>query len=223
MQPSAGGNSFRNKINGFGRRQPVLGAIIAIVAGLVIACCAFGFIAQALSYLPGHGGNSSASTENAAQYRHDASPITVSNLAKDPNAYKGRNVTFQAVILNFIQDSSGNTNGANVSDPNGNFSVVQIIFSPSLSVQKVNQGDTITVWGQVAGTFAETNAFGATIHEGVVQESYLDDSTANYSDYSAHRPATDSSAFEQWRRYTRDRDPATLSYRIRRECCSQRA
>jgi hypothetical protein len=129
-------------------------------------------------------------TESPAQYKASAKRVTVAEIAKDPNAYKRQTITFTAVIANFVQDSSGNTAGANVMDPNDYSSVVQIAFTPHFSLAKVNKGDTIVVWGKGLGAFSGTNAFGATITEGGVQEVYLDDSTSGYSDTSVTNPSS---------------------------------
>lgn len=129
-------------------------------------------------------------TESPARYKASAHPVTVADLAKDPNAYKGKPVKFTAVISDFVQDSSGNTAGANVEDPNDYSSVVQIAFTPSFSLAHVNKGDTIEVWGQGLGAFTGTNAFGATITEGAVQEVYLHDYTSGYSDTTVTDPSS---------------------------------
>lgn len=99
-------------------------------------------------------------------------------------------MTFQAVVVNFVPDSNGNNAAANVADPNDYSTVVLIKFSTLLSVQKINKGDSITVWGQGDGSLTGTNAFGATIHEGAVQELYLHDSTTGYNDYNSTVPQT---------------------------------
>jgi len=127
-------------------------------------------------------------TESASQYRDAAQQVSVSDIAKDPNAYKSNSVVFQAVIVSFVHDSSGNTAGANVVDPNDYSSIIQIVFSPFASVQDMNKNDTITVWGQGAGSFTGTNAFGATIQEGGVQELYLHDSATGYNDNNITDP-----------------------------------
>ena len=131
-----------------------------------------------------------ASQESPAQYKASASSVSVSDISKDPSGYKGKTVKFTAVIANFVQDSSGNTAGANVDDPNDYSSVVQIEFTPSFDISKVNKGDTIEVWGQDLGAFSGTNAYGGTITEGGIQEVYLVDSTSGYSDTSITDPAS---------------------------------
>lgn len=129
-------------------------------------------------------------TESPAHYKASATPVSVSNIAKQPSAYKNKTITFTAVILGFAHDSSGNAAGANVADPNDYSSVIQIAFTPGFSVTNVNTGDTITVWGQGLGAFTGTNAYGATITEGGVQEVYLDDQTTGYSDNSVSDPSS---------------------------------
>jgi len=123
-----------------------------------------------------------------ANYKSGATSVTVSDIAKDPNYYKNLTVRFTGTILNFVQDSSGNTSGANVSDPND--SIIQVVFSPFVEVQSMNKGDSITVWGKGLGSATGTNAFGGTIREGVVQEVYLNDTTSGYADELDHNPTS---------------------------------
>lgn len=117
-----------------------------------------------------------------ADYKANAQSVTVADIAKDPNYYKGLPVTFTGTILNFVQDSSGNTSGANVSDSNNYSSIIQVIFSPFVEIQSMNKGDSIIVWGKGKGSFTGKNAFGGTVQEGAVQEIYLNDRTSGYID-----------------------------------------
>lgn len=126
----------------------------------------------------------------SSQYMASAKRVTVAGIAKDPNTYKGKTIMFDAVILNFVQDSSGNTAGANVVDPNDYSSFIQIEFTPGFSVANVNKGDTVAVWGQGMGAFSGTNAYGGTITEGAVQEVYLHDDTNGYNDSSVTDPSS---------------------------------
>jgi|GEM_PF-5078484 hypothetical protein len=118
----------------------------------------------------------------AARFKASTQQVTVADIAKDPNFYQGANIQFGAIILNFVQDSSGDTVGANVYDPNDETSVIQIVFSPLLDITQINRGDVINVWRQGLGAASGQNAFGANITEGVVQEFYLHDETTGYSD-----------------------------------------
>lgn len=133
--------------------------------------------------------DTAALPESPSQYKASATQLMVADIAKDANGYKGKTIVFTAVIANFVQDSSGNTAGANVEDPNDYSSVIQVVFTPSFSLAKVNKGDTITVWGVGLGSFSGTNAYGGTIQEGGVQEVYLDDTTTGYSDTTITDPA----------------------------------
>ncbi len=128
-------------------------------------------------------------TQSPAQYKASATRVTVADIAKDPSSYKGKTVDFTATIVDFVQNSSGVTAGANVADPNDYSSFVQIIFSPGFSVKGVNKYDTVQVWGPGLGSFTGQNAYGGTIQEAGVQELYLYDSTTGYSDNSVKDPA----------------------------------
>lgn len=126
-------------------------------------------------------------TQSPSQYKKSAQNVGVADIAKDPNSFEGKTVTFQAVILNFARDSNGNPVAANIDGPDYS-GPIQIEFSPGISVKDINQNDTITVWGQGAGSFSGTNAYGATIQEGAVYEVYLHDSTTGYTDNSTSDP-----------------------------------
>jgi|GEM_PF-3404673 len=105
---------------------------------------------------------------------------TVSDLAKEGSAWKGMNVHFTATISGLVKDDSGNTAGANVTD--GSFTYVQISFPAGTDVSRLNEGDTIEVWGTDGGTVSGQNAFGATIQEVVIGTAYLTDQTTGYQE-----------------------------------------
>lgn len=115
-----------------------------------------------------------------ADFKASATQITVSEIAKDPNYWKQLPITFNAKIINFVQDSQGNTVAANVSDPNDYSSIIQLQFSILLDISQVNKGDLVTVWGMGLGSFSGQNSYGASINEGAAKESYLKDLTNGY-------------------------------------------
>jgi hypothetical protein len=89
-------------------------------------------------------------------------------------------VHFTATIVNFVKDDSGNTAGANVNDGLDS-GVIQVLFPSGTDISKINQGDSIEVWGSDQGTFSGQNAFGATIQEVAVGAIYLNDQTTMYT------------------------------------------
>ena len=112
-------------------------------------------------------------------YKVSTTDTTVAALDKDGNNDNGKDVHFTATILNFVKDDSGNTAGANVTDPNTS-SVIQVGFPTGTDVSQLNTGDTLEVWGLDGGTASGTNAFGATIQEVVVAAQYMTDHTTGY-------------------------------------------
>src|SRR5260221_5293627 len=86
---------------------------------------------QAPTQAPTHAQPTQAPTQSPAQteaaYKASATDTTVATLDKDGNNDSGNIVHFTATILNFVKDSSGNTAGANVNDPNTS-AVVQVAF-----------------------------------------------------------------------------------------------
>ena len=134
----------------------------------------------------GTGGSSSPPTTTQADVVSGAQQVTVSQLVNDPSQYNGSDVTFQGTIVNFLQDSSGNTGAMNVADPNDGTSVVYIdLTQGSADVSQMSKGDSITIWGVGAGTTSTKNAFGGSINVSVITEAQLDDTTSNYTDKSA--------------------------------------
>jgi cytoskeletal protein RodZ len=124
-------------------------------------------------------------TETQAQqeinYKNSTTSTTVTNLDKDGSSDQGKDVHFTGAILNFIKNPSGNTEGANVDEQGySSSSVIQILFTPDTNLSSLNQGDIIEIWGQDLGVFSETNAFGGSIQEVVIQAQYMNDQTTGY-------------------------------------------
>lgn len=113
-------------------------------------------------------------------YKASTTDTTVATLDKDGNANSGKDVHFTATILNFVKDSSGNTAGANLDDPNAVTGVVQIAFPTGTDLSQLNTSDVLEVWGTDGGTASGQNAFGATVQEVVISANYMTDKTTGY-------------------------------------------
>lgn len=122
-----------------------------------------------------------------ANYKQRCESLSVSQIANDPAVYQGSDVTFQGTIVKFVQDSSGNATGIDVSDPNNPLSIIYVELVLADPTQ-LNDGDTVTVWGKDTGVISGTNAFGATVTNASVEEMYLTDSTDGYVDAQAPYP-----------------------------------
>jgi hypothetical protein len=122
-----------------------------------------------------------SSVQIESQVKAAAIDSTVSNIDKAGNEDKYKNLHFTGVISDFVKDDSGDTAGANISDPNDPSAVIQISFPSSTDYTKLNTGDIIEVWGLGGGTVTGQNAFGGTIQEAVVQTTYLTDQTTGYT------------------------------------------
>jgi hypothetical protein len=107
----------------------------------------------------------------------------VTNIDKDGSADQYKNLHFTCTIAGFVKDDTGNTSGANVSDPD-TLKVIQVAFTPGTDISQLNEGDTLEVWGLDAGVSSGTNGFGATITEVGVQTLYLNDQTTGYEAHS---------------------------------------
>ena len=124
-----------------------------------------------------------------ADYEASCTAATVSQQVNSPGSYDGTSVTFQATIVNFLQDSSGDTTAMNVSDPNDITSLMYIQLSDYADVTQMNKGDTVTIWGDANGDISGKNAYGGTINESSAYEVYLTDTTTGYADNSDPNPS----------------------------------
>jgi hypothetical protein len=185
-------------------KKPGKGKFFAIGCGGLIALVVLVILIAAIASA---GGNSStAPTSNATQptatqqatipakptqaptqsptqieqtYKASATNTTVADLDKDGSNGQGKIVHFTATILVFVKDDSGNTGAANVSDEN-TLSVLQVVFPDKTDISKLNENDTLEVWGTDMGVFSGPNAFGATVQELGVQAQYMTDQTTGY-------------------------------------------
>src|SRR6266704_1064153 len=151
------------------RRNPwlIIGIIVAI---LVLLASAVGYFYSA-----------SPPPLTFEQFRATAQETTVENLDKDGNAAKGANVFFTCKISSFVKDDSGNTAGANVNGTDTTtFAVVQVGFPAGTDISKVNQGDTLEIWGTDQGVFSGQNALGGTVQEVGITAVYMVDVTTGY-------------------------------------------
>jgi membrane protein implicated in regulation of membrane protease activity len=122
---------------------------------------------------------SPAQIENS--YKATTADTSVTTLDKDGSNDQGLDVHFEAKISSFVKDSSGETVGANVSEPNSySLTFVQVEFPSVTDITQVNQGDTIEVWGTDNGVYTGQNAFGGTVQEVVVAAEYMNDLTTGY-------------------------------------------
>src|SRR6266487_4521675 len=78
---------------------------------------------------------SPAQTEK--QYKALTTSTTIESLDKNGSSWQGKDVHFTCTILDFVKDSSGNTAGANVDDPNTS-GVVQVIFPSNTDLSRLN-------------------------------------------------------------------------------------
>ncbi len=162
------------------KRKSRKGLWIALAVVLVLAVVICGVIGMANS-------SSTASTQaqsspqDEAVYKANATNTDVASLDKNGSAGQGTDVHFTCTIVTFVKDSTGVTAGANVTDPtSSSSSIIQVIFTSSTDITKLNTGDVLEVWGNDQGASSGTNAFGATIQEVVIQAQYMIDQTTVY-------------------------------------------
>ena len=122
-----------------------------------------------------------------AAYKASAQPVTVSQLVNDPSYYNGDVVEVGGTIVSFVHDSSGDPVGMNLSGTDA-VADLYVQLSSTADVTQMNTGDTVTIWGDGAGTTSGTNAFGATLNFATIDEVYLTDATSGYTDNSSPNP-----------------------------------
>lgn len=112
----------------------------------------------------------------------NAEQVTVSDIAKTPNAYADgiTNVVFTCKIISFARDDQGNATAVNCADPNDMSSIVQIDIG-NFDIKRINVSDTIRIYGFVMGVFKGKNGFGVEITEAAVSGMYINDLTSGYN------------------------------------------
>ncbi len=110
----------------------------------------------------------------------NAEKVTVSDMDKTPSDYSGKKVTFTCTVLSFARDSSGNAAAINCADLNDYTSIAQI-DTGAYDIKKINQSDTVRIYGIGSGAFTGKNAYGADVTEAGVLGMYINDVTSGYS------------------------------------------
>lgn len=118
---------------------------------------------------------------DANGFPQDYQTVTVANLAKVPSAYDGKTIYFTCTVGSFAKNSSGDATAINCTDPNDFGSIVQIDAS-GWDLTKINQDDTIRVYGSGTGAASGQNAYGGTVTEATVMGLYINDITSGYND-----------------------------------------
>ncbi len=118
-----------------------------------------------------------------ADFVKNAQTVTVANIYKSPNSYKDKSIVFTCSVSGFPKDNNGNVAGLNCNDPNNYGSNVQVAIGSDVDVTKINDNDTIKVYGMGLGAIKGNNAFGAEITTGGVMGLYINDLTTGYRSY----------------------------------------
>lgn len=126
--------------------------------------------------------------QSSAQYKSAAKPVSVVDIAKNPNAYLGVDITFQGKVIGLLHNATGAVAGVNLADPKDASAIIQVNFSPYVALDKVHANDTLTIWGQGTGSFISINGAGKSVAEGAANEVYLHDATTGYDDHAILDP-----------------------------------
>ena len=124
------------------------------------------------------------SAEIISNFDKEAQNVTVSNIYKSPNSYKGKAIIFTCSVSSFPKDDNGDVVGLNCTDPNDFNSYVQVgIDNKNVDVLKINENDSIKVYGMGMGAVKGQNGFGANVTTGAILGLYINDLTTSYKNY----------------------------------------
>jgi hypothetical protein len=126
--------------------------------------------------------------QSPTQYKSAAKAVSVADIASNPNAYLGVDITFQGQVIGLLHNSTGAVAGVNLADPKDASAIMQVNFSPYVVLDKVHVNDTLTIWGQGTGSFISVNGAGKSLSEGAANELYLHDATSGYDDNTITDP-----------------------------------
>ena len=98
--------------------------------------------------------------------------IDVRDIAKDPNAYKGRGLTLTGEVFNIQQQDGRTILQMHVSGPVAG-STEAIVVAINIALPNVYEGTHIEVQGVGAGTLDMTNAFGATVTQPLIHADHV--------------------------------------------------
>lgn len=116
--------------------------------------------------------------ENGFPMDYDA--VTVSQIAKVPSAYNGKIIMFTCTVSTFVKGDSGDAAGFNCSDPNDYSQLLQVDSGSLFDYTKINEGDTVKIYGLGSGASSGQNAYGGTVTEAVVGGTFINDLTTGY-------------------------------------------
>ncbi|HYT41582.1 MAG TPA: hypothetical protein VEP90_04510 [Methylomirabilota bacterium] len=114
-------------------------------------------------------------------FPEDAEAVTVAQIAKVPSAYDGKKLTFTCEVSSFPKNDNGDAAGINCSDPYDSGSLIQVSGN-LFDFTKINQGDTVKIYGLGEGAATGKNAFGGDVTEAVVDGLFINDITTGYND-----------------------------------------
>lgn len=120
--------------------------------------------------------------KSMADYAKDATAVTVKDIDKTPNSYLMKKIVFKCKVLGFAKDKSGDIGGINCSDPSNYSAIIQLGTVSLFDFTRINEGDTLQIYGLGYGSATGTNAFGAEISMGIVNVVYLKDLTTGYKE-----------------------------------------
>ena len=110
----------------------------------------------------------------------DYETVTVAQIAKMPSAYEEKTIVFTCTVIGFVKGDNGDAAGFNCSDPSDISSLLQVDAGSLFDYTKINQDDTVKIYGTGRGAANGKNAFGGDVTEAVVDGLFINDLTSGY-------------------------------------------
>lgn len=114
-------------------------------------------------------------------FPQDYEKVTIAQIDKVPSAYKNKKIMFTCRVSSFAKNSEGDAAAINCTDPNNYGAFIQV-SGPTYDFTKINEDDTVRIYGIGEGVSTGKNAFGADVTEGIVIGIYINDLTSGYKE-----------------------------------------
>lgn len=115
-------------------------------------------------------------TQTPEQYRAGCQPVDYQTLARDPDAWKGANVTVTGKIIQVMENAGQNT--YRISITKGSYGIwtdtILVKYKPADSGTRLLEDDIVVVYGQSTGLYTYTTVLGASQTVPSIDAKYID-------------------------------------------------
>jgi len=115
-------------------------------------------------------------TVSPETFKASCSAVDYESIARNPDAYKGSNITVTGKVIQVMESTSGNSYRINITQ--GDYGIwddtVLVATDASYSGTRILEDDIVTVYGTSAGLYTYTSVLGASITCPLIRASYMD-------------------------------------------------